>query len=380
MSNIKEGVGSKKPQLDIHIERLHLDPENPRLPRSYQGKSQELITEALYKFFNLEELANSMAENAYFDAEPLVVIPKSLPIKFTSIESKILKGEREYNEFLNHPSTEFIVVEGNRRLSTAKLLVSRSKKRFPIVEDQEILDDLKILPCIIYARREDVLAYLGARHIIGTRKWDAYAKARYIASLHENHGLSIDDIQRTVGDTANSVRKTFASYKLIEKIEENFDDIDARSAKEKFSLLMLATGQGPIKEYIGLPRGWNNVDFDEVIPDEKLIKFKNLFTWIFGDGNKLAPLIQESRDITSYLSKVLHNKDATIHLEENRNLHDAYERSDGEKELIIAFLRKSNVFMQKSFQLLYKFEDDEDVQSKLEELQKTFEQLAKYSK
>lgn len=34
------GLGRKKPQLDIPIDRLELDPRNPRLPEEVQGKSQ----------------------------------------------------------------------------------------------------------------------------------------------------------------------------------------------------------------------------------------------------------------------------------------------------------------------------------------------------
>jgi len=48
--------------------------------------------------------------------------------------------------------------------------------------------------------------------IYWSKKWDAYAKARYIATLMEDFALSIDEIQDRVGDTSNSARKTYASY------------------------------------------------------------------------------------------------------------------------------------------------------------------------
>jgi len=53
---------------------LFLDPQNPRLPIEVQGRNEEDIACALYRFFDIEELAYSMAENGYFDEEPLVAI------------------------------------------------------------------------------------------------------------------------------------------------------------------------------------------------------------------------------------------------------------------------------------------------------------------
>jgi hypothetical protein len=63
---------SRRTPLYIPVSRLFLDPENPRLPKEAQGKSEGELLEVLFRRFNLEELAYSMAENGYFDEEPLV--------------------------------------------------------------------------------------------------------------------------------------------------------------------------------------------------------------------------------------------------------------------------------------------------------------------
>ncbi len=113
-----------------------------------------------------------MAENGYFDAEPLVAFPINLPQEFASSDYNELKDNQDYERFIKSHDTHFIVAEGNRRLGAAKLLFRGDKATFPKL-NKDIEEDLSILPAIIYPKRKDVLAYLGARHIIGTRKWDA---------------------------------------------------------------------------------------------------------------------------------------------------------------------------------------------------------------
>ena len=69
------GRGRKRPFLDIKVERLELDPSNPRLPKDLRDKGQNEIISILRRYFDLDELAYSMAENGYFDEEPLVAVP-----------------------------------------------------------------------------------------------------------------------------------------------------------------------------------------------------------------------------------------------------------------------------------------------------------------
>nr|WP_299167516.1 hypothetical protein [uncultured Allomuricauda sp.] len=373
MSIIRGGVGHRRPQLDVGIENLHPDPENPRLPSEFQGKSESEVIEALYKFFHLQELAISMFENGYFDAEPLVAIPQSLPSEFKGKEYQELNTNESYRAFISDPSTHFIVVEGNRRLSTAKLLLSGVKKGLPSLGEEQtwVREDLAYLPIIVYPERKQVLAYIGARHIIGTKKWDAYAKARYIASLKEDHKLSMDDIQRTVGDTGNSARKIYTCYKLIEEVEDEYESIDSSEAKENFSFLVLATGQGSIKDYIGLPKKWKDIDFDiNIVPTDKIDNLKQLFLWLFGDGKEVRKIIKESRDITNYLTDILRNDSAVEHLKQTGDILGSFERSGGEDRLVEKYVKRANTNIEQALGMLHRHKTDE-IKSELRKLEET---------
>lgn len=350
MSNIA-GAGRKRPLLNISIDQLMLDPLNPRLPEETQGKKENDICHALYRFFDIEELAYSIAENGYFDEEPLVAIPKDLPLEFESMSPDEFSTNEKYKDFINDNSTEFIVVEGNRRLSTIKLLLDGDLRNdlkirtFPDISEA-VRDDISILPVIIYPTRKEVLPYLGVRHISGIKKWEPYAKARYIASMVDK-GFSIDDIQRQVGDRSNSARKIYLCYQLIEVAKYEFD-LDTHKAENLFSYLLLASGQGAIKDYLGIEKRLQDVDLDNPIPQNKLENLKNIFSWLFGENKEKLAVIKESRDITSKLAPVLRSPDATDYLKQTRDLEQAYELSDGEEELLRKNFVRANKLLRQS--------------------------------
>ncbi len=239
-NNKKVELANKRPQIFIRSENLHLDPLNPRLPEEIQGKSEDELCYALYRFFDVEELAYSMATNGYFHEEPLVAYPNNLPDKFLNISGNLLSTNSEYIDFINDKKTQFIVVEGNRRLSTIKLLLSmelRYKYKINSLPEvsQEIIDDLSKVPVIIYSNRKEILPYLGARHISGIKKWEPYAKARYIAHMIEN-GYSLNQVQSIVADRTNSASKFYLCYQIVEQMKNEFD-IKYDFNKDEFSYL-----------------------------------------------------------------------------------------------------------------------------------------------
>lgn len=350
MTNIA-GSGRKRPLLNISYSKLKLDPLNPRLPEDVQGKKEEDICYALYRFFDTEELAYSMSENGYFDEEPLVAIPENLPSTFENFTPEEFNASQDYKNYIKDSNTKFIVVEGNRRLSTIKLLLESELRstlkirNFPEITE-EVKSDISILPVIIYPNRKEVLPYLGVRHISGIKKWEPYAKARYVAKMVEQ-GFSIDDIQKQVGDRTNSARKIYLCYQLIEVAKYEFD-LNTDKAENFFSYLLLASGQGSIKDFLGIEKRIQDVKFEQPIPPNKFENLKNLFSWLFGEGKEVLPVIKESRDITSKLSPVLRVPEATEYLKITRDLSEAYERSDGEDELLKKNFVKANRLLAQS--------------------------------
>jgi len=365
----------KRPQMNIDIEKLFLDRDNPRLPENIQGQNEAELLKALYKGFNLDELIDSMRQNGYFDEEPLVVIPRNVPSKL----SKANVSSEEFIKFISSDTTTFTVVEGNRRVAAAKLLIDpKLRSQLNIKQWQGILpaiiDDLKSLPAIVYSERSDVTPYMGVRHIVGIQKWGSYAKARYIARLIDQGKKTLPEVETQIGDSQGSVRKNYISYKILQQARDEFD-YDTKSAEDKFSLLILAVGQGPIKRFLGLPTKLKDTNPNAPVPKDKIKNLKNLTSWVFGDDRNL-PVIDESRGITGYLSNVVESPDALKHLERTRNLQEAYDLSDGEEQMVLRYLANINSKLQTVLGLAH-LHKTADVISEVEKCAETAKQLLK---
>ncbi len=295
MDEIIGGLAKGLPPADIGIERLLLDPNNPRLASEGEGEGQPALLKELLAHYDLVELAHSFSRNGYFDEEPLIAVPADSTGKTRSDDA--------LRRLVDDPTKRFVVVEGNRRLATLKILMEpglREKlglKSWP-VPTRAVKDDLKAVPVILYKTREEVIPYLGVRHITGIKKWEAYAKALYISEMTKK-GLTVDYIQEQIGDRQNSARRHLLCLRLTEIVSEEFG-FDVEPVKDRFSYLMLAVGQAGIKRFLGIPLKLNDVDLDDPVKGKHHKRVKELFSWLFGEGKSKPPVIHESRDITNF--------------------------------------------------------------------------------
>jgi hypothetical protein len=350
----------------VAIDRLHLDPENPRLPEDIQGKDEPELMQHLFDHFDLEEIAAPMGQNGYFDEEPLVAIPQALSKELEPAPGQPLP--EQYLAFINLPGTQFTVVEGNRRLATARILRDvATRQRLRVRQWPEITEsirqDLDELPVIIYPTRKEVLPYLGVRHITGNKKWDSYAKARYISTMLDE-GYKVEDIEREVGDRSQGILKNAISYKVLDQARTELE-IDISRAKQDFSYMLLAIGQRNIKLFLGWSK--TNPQTEEVkalplsevplsspIPQTHLQNLQDFLSWIYGEGTKKLPVIQESRDITNYLSHVVASPSAVVYLRQTRDLKEAYELTDGEESMVRSLLGTANTKLEKALGVIHR--------------------------
>lgn len=202
----------------VRVEQLLLDPINPRLPEEVQDRPQAEILTYLYENDDLDELMASMAQNAYFASEPLLV----------------LEPQNESNKY--------VVVEGNRRLGALMILLgldSASQAGLqpdPEVSESPRLHELQQVPCVLLQSRDEVNDYLGFRHINGLREWAPEAKARYLykqveAAVQEGHPDPFYVVGRRVGSNALGVRNAYTSYNLLRYAR---DELSIRAAARAF--------------------------------------------------------------------------------------------------------------------------------------------------
>jgi hypothetical protein len=372
MSNRKEGIHF------VNVDNLQLDTLNPRLYGESSGETQEEIKARIYDKEDIDELASSLAVNGYFEEEPIIIVPEN-PADF----SKITKSN--INDF------KYIVVEGNRRTTSVKLLLDKNNKivddDFPKILEPSIEEGLKKIPAIIYENKEDVDIYLSIRHITGNRKWDAYAKAKYIYEkvnkISTERTISKTDavnvLTAQIGDNKDVIRKNYIYYKVFLAIENDVIEYKSTEIKKRFSLIevCLAAGNTTVSKYIGVPPFSSiSIEDDSIIKPEKVDKLENITQWIFGkDENGTGSLISDSRNINSQLKKILGKDEATEYLEKYGDIEGAMALTDGKDQLIIGNVRKAKVLLSKILDDVSDYRTNDAFITALEELKSTISKI-----
>ncbi|UCA59660.1 hypothetical protein KB553_22080 [Chryseobacterium rhizoplanae] len=386
------GKGKRKPQLDVDVSIINLDNLNPRLVPYLADKdtaTQLDLIKILHDYFDTEEIAMSLIENGYFDEEPIIIVPNQKPKDFKYLEDSDQNAAYIQN-LISEGKIDFTVVEGNRRISTIKLLTDNDirkslniERSYPATTNKDIIDDIKQIPCIIYENREDVSTYLGVRHILGALKWEAFAKASYIAEFiatETNKGINVNEavkkVQEVIGDRSDVIKKQYVTYKLFLQAKEDLNDFDLKPIINRFSLLTVAYNSPAIRNYIGVKK-YSEVDFSEdLVPTDKLSNLENILTWIYGNDKKdLKKIVNDSRQITNKLSHVVQYESAVNYLIKENDLDGAFERTNGEREFLLKKLLEANKTLSSCLQFAYKYKNDEPILSQVDELKELIQVL-----
>jgi len=332
------------------VDDLRLDPENPRLVEAGKTLGEEQLLAKIYASEALDELAMSFARSGYFWEEPLVIVPH--------------KSE----------AGKFVVVEGNRRLATLKLLLSPAKRATLNVTDfpdltPERVAELKRVPTVEYASRAEVVPYLGFRHITGAKKWEPHAKARYVALL-VRAGQPLSEIENAIGDGAKAVKKLYQAFVIFEQIRDELEE-DVSNIRESFSLLEVVLGQQAIKVHLGVSRHLPEGQIERVVDDGHLEALREVVHWVFGSRKGgLKPVIADSREISKRLAPVIGNPESLAYLRETRDLEAAFDRTGGEREYFIKQLSNARRAAERALAVAPQFKGDALLANEAERLSK----------
>lgn len=233
----------RKPIIDmVDFKALRLDNQkNPRLPARLEGCSDREILEYMILEGNALELMGSIGQKGYFQGEPLLVVAAD-------------------------GSGNFTVIEGNRRLSAVMLLTNPSLATVKRESVKKVVDGAEIrpkkIPVIVYGSRDEILDYLGYRHITGVKAWDSLAKAKYLRQLYyRSSEADLDtkclELARTIGSRSDYVRKLLCSLSVFDAMRDEayfgVKGLDQESVS--FSLITTALGYNNIQKFLGLESG-----------------------------------------------------------------------------------------------------------------------------
>jgi len=294
---------------DIEVAKLHLDPENPRLPEHLKNAKEPEILEYMVRDEALGELAESFSDNAFFRHEPLLVVERKAPDTFD-------------------------VVEGNRRLATLLVLLGR-----PVAKGLSLGVDLtaarkkelSTVPCRVLHTREEVEPYVGYRHIGGMKKWPAEAKARYVVDQIEKLVKRRDPepfktLGRRVGSNARPMRHSYAALRLLRLARDEGDfDLQVLLDERRFGVWLRAYDTPIIRRYVGF-EGQNGepTTYKEIQSSFQKVKLPRLIEVLndFIPHDGLPPIMDDSRDMSAYAS-VLANDRAREVMRKRRSFDEA---------------------------------------------------------
>jgi hypothetical protein len=290
---------------------LHFDLKNPRLAE-YSGYSNETeILKLLWTSMAINELVMSILANGFFESEPLYVVEE--------------RGEK-------------IVIEGNRRLAAVKSILHpegiKGMEQFLGLINEDITHSLETsIPIIIVDSRQEAWRYIGFKHVKGAAKWNSYAKAQYIALVHNDYMVSLDDIARQIGDSKNTVRRLYRGLMVLEQAEKDteFRIDDIYNKRIYFSHLYTALQYTGFMKYMGM----DGSDEPPLIPKTHLKQLENVMLWLFGSSSQdIAPVITTQNPDLIQLNQVLQDTEAIELLKSTRDLSVAFDTSEDGRELL----------------------------------------------
>jgi hypothetical protein len=300
------GNGTQQVVQHLAVSDLAFDPDNPRLPTTVDGRDEEQVFAWMLVDESLAELIGSIGAQGYFPGEPVLVAP--------------------------NPETgpRFVVVEGNRRLAAVKLLAEpgRAPVRQQTVERLVEEADFRptALPVIVFDSRDDILDYLGYRHVTGVKEWEPLAKARYLEQLlrraqARGETLSDQQLARRIGSRADYVRLLRKGLEVYDHVAEHdfygIEGVDEDAIS--FSVLTTALSYENIAGFVGTDDDPETGEEPDELRDDNL---RDVVEWMFrkqGDGKTV---LGESRNL-GQLAAVVKSPEARVALKQGLALADA---------------------------------------------------------
>ncbi len=288
----------------VAVSDLGFDPENPRLPRSVDGGDEGEVLTWMLDDATIIELMDSIGSQGYFSGEPLLITsePAVAPAKFA-------------------------VIEGNRRLAALKLLLDPDaapiRQRAVRQSSEEADFHPDSVAAIQFGSRDDVLDYLGYRHVTGVKEWDPLAKARYLDQLATRDNLTRDPaslaaLARRVGagrrtDYVKRLLGTLDVYDFA--YDRDFFELPIREEDVEFAVLSTALSYRAIDHFV---RPQSEYDRDAI---------RDLFSWLYVERNG-SKVVAESRRLRE-LAEVVASPAALDALRAGASLEDAHTLTAG---------------------------------------------------
>lgn len=283
--------------VNLRLEQLRPDWLNPRFSAGAVDKFNNDLDVYSYldQQFDAASVAESIARHGFFQSEPLIAVVSE------------------------HDSSEYVVLEGNRRLTALQGLARpdvRSRLTDPRWKSIEIMSPPPAtVPVLIARDRASVAPILGYRHVTGITPWDPFQQARYVAALIDESGMNAVQVADLIGRDLSEVRSFYRNFSIVEQARDVFQLADSERITDEFGVWNRAMTNANLREFIMAPVPRDVVEGEYPLPEEASEPLASLVTWVFGEQrteeqkaagrqSRLGRAISDSREITR-LGKVV---------------------------------------------------------------------------
>lgn len=344
---------------EVKVDDLILDQENPRIPHSLHGGTEDKVIQYMIEHASITEIMESISENDYFPGEPIIVVPE---------------GDK------------YIVIEGNRRSTALKLLhnpglANKQKNKIQEISQRPNGKKPVEVPALIAKDRNEVQSYLGFRHITGVKNWKALEKGRYLNQLRqriqeENPTIGINELAKelaiSIGSRSDYVKRVIVAYELYEIIEENdhFNIDGLNDTTFYFANLVDSLNRPNLVKFLEVDLSKND---PLKVYREEGNTFDNLrewCEWLFKKNSENITRVQGKSDQLSMLASIVGSPDeALIEFRKGKSLEEAAFLTEHSDDVFNESIAKSIHFLKTAYGVAYSIEEfPNDLQSDLKEI------------
>lgn len=343
--------------IQCNPDELYFDEQNPRLVENPTNTSnQDKILNVLWREQDIKVLVMSILANGFFPNEALYAVEE---------------GGRK------------IVIEGNRRLAAVKSILNPSlvdnngMEKYRESITAEITESLrKGIPVIMMYKREDAWRYIGFKHVNGPSKWDSYAKAVYIAKVHNQYHVSLDEISQQIGDPSKLTKKLYQGLMVLREADKctEFKIDDIFNNRIYFSHIYTAITYDGFRNFLGLTD--ESLDTDMPVPQEKLKNLEDVMLWMYGSKKRgQKTLIKSQNPYLSRLNQILTNPEAIETLRVTQDIDSAYEASEPSASVLYQSIVEANLSVEKALAKISGYDGSDDIMRSVIKLAKNSESL-----
>lgn len=292
--------------ITVELDQLLLDPNNPRF--SELGEEVRPIPEARFAEEKVQDSAYQKMKAPAFDVQELRDTIRALG--FLQMDRLVV---REWPGTLPDKEKRYVVIEGNRRLTAIRWLVSLHDEGKETLSEEQ-LSNMARIECLLL---DDALAphtaqiiLPGLRHVSGIKEWGPYQKAKAVFSLRET-GMTAQEVAQSLGLSTRAANTAYRCFMALEQMKAD-EEFGEYAEPRMYSYFEEVFKKRNVKDWLGLDE-----DASNFTKASNLLEF---YSWITPGADNEEPRLAKAinvRELSTFIDdpaavSIFRSKDGSL--------------------------------------------------------------------